>query len=72
MLLLGFHLVHFVKPVGLKIKDTINGLQPWGKITRINENKNNLSFKLISHIGEIGKIHLTSSETLHSAVIMTD
>lgn len=24
-----------------------------GKITRINENKNNLSFKLISHIGEI-------------------
>ena len=43
-----------------------------GEIIRINENKNNLSFNLISHLGERGKIHLTLSETSPSAVMMTD
>lgn len=52
MLPLGFHLAHFVKPMELK-KGTL--LMVWkhgGEIIRINEDKNNLSFNLISHIGE--------------------
>ena len=52
-LLLGFHLVHSVKPVELKKKILLMVCNHGGKITRINENKNNVSLNLISHIGEI-------------------
>lgn len=72
MLLLGFHLVHFVKPMELKKRILLIVCNHAGEITRINENRNNLSFSLISHLGARGKIHLTLSETSPSAVIMTD
>lgn len=54
MLLLGFHLVHFVKPRELKKRGGILLMvcNHGGEIIKINENKNNLSFNLISHIGE--------------------
>lgn len=73
MLLLGFHLVHFVKPMELKKKkDTINSLQScrWDHQNKWEQKQ--LSFNLISHLGERGKIHLTLSETSPSAVMMTD
>ena len=72
MLLLGFHLVHSVKPMELKKRILLIVCNRAGEIIRNNENKNNLSFNLISHLGETGKIHLTLSETSSSAVMMTD
>lgn len=72
MLPLGFHLVHFVKPMELNKGILLVVWNHGSEIIRRNENKNNLSFNLIFHARKIGKIHLIACQTLPHAMIMTD